>query len=639
MTYQLPLDPAMQPQAQAPTQAPTIEDAKREQFIALMSGIIPETDRVFGRLPGFQSGGEVQGLVPLGTLEADPLGIIGNLGMPETPRVPLPTFEPLPAQKKIGVPGFGGQFLKEEEVRGTRFPAFAPDLSAARVEDESDREESYSPFGLPPAVGLSLADSPPIQKFVLKAAEVGADKISPFVEEYLLDPLKQAGAGAIQTMENYLYSSPEGGPVPGGYGALPGGPVPGGYGALPGGPVPGGYGTGFGEITGEAAGDAAGEAAGDAATTQQELIRGADSGFTLMPSVPEAIGGVLRIAQMREQGATNAEIIESVGSRYGIKKGVEYLNTYGKIPGAHALPAASIAILAADLIETGKISESAATSAITSAMGSAITNAIMTNAVLAASGTTAAGTFAAAGGTTMAGAGAGATLGAAAAGAIPAALIIAAQMYGAKRDRDRGRQDAEEQAFSAGISAMHPDIISIENSSGHSGKDIIGLFQPAWAGEINHLGQQLNKELGGVFHHGDESVRKHAETALGRIQKYRQKIPAYDSAWRQFRVGNISKGQFMSQSQRALNSYVLDELGGKRKYKSGELFIPGSVGGGHAKIIDVSDRHGAAEYYELTKKTPPGWDIVHTPEGYEFYNIADRQRMIEGEDEYFDAGD
>jgi hypothetical protein len=593
MTYQAPMNPSMQPQAPPP---PPVDDAARGKFISLMKSINPETDLMFGRLQGYQGGGFVEGLGTLGTLEEDPLGTLGDLGIPKTPKAPLPAATPFPVQGKIGVPGFKGQFFKEEDVRGTRFPAFAPALRA-EVEEESTRGAGSAGTIPIPGSGIHTGATIPIQKLGLKAAETGIEALSPYYEK-LKEGLK---AGTYDVLK------------------------------------------------GTEAGDNLIKFLGlePSAETDPRIISTGQAAYTdagppsvagiLEPSGMEIARAALDIVAMKDAGKTNAEIIERVGGMYGTDRAVQIFNAYNKVPGRPQIPGAAIAILAGDIIGEGKITGPAAGAAFTTGIGEIITQSLLTNAALAAEAAAAAGGVGAIG---VTGASAGATLGAYAAGAVPAIVMTAAKMHAAKRDAFRARRSAEDRAFSAGIVSFHPDKGDIEHSTGHTAKDINALFKEDWESEYNYLGQQLNEELGNRFHHGDESTRKMAQRNLGVIQKYRQKIPAYDSAWIQFMGGKITRGQFETQSQRAINSYVIDKLGGKRELKPGEVRVADrrhAVGGAYrpSQIIDLSNELGRWQYYRLTGQAPPGYGV--TPEveteGDTMYNLAARAEARRREEE------
>jgi hypothetical protein len=110
------------------------------------------------------------------------------------------------------------------------------------------------------------------------------------------------------------------------------------------------------------------------------------------------------------------------------------------------------------------------------------------------------------------------------AGAVVGLARMAVEINDMKKSALKAKRKYEDQAFSAPITGLQPNLRNIEQSTGHVSRDIQNLFKESWAGENNYLGQQLAKELdppdGARYYHGDESVRKMMENNF----RWRRKI-------------------------------------------------------------------------------------------------------------------
>ena len=202
---------------------------------------------------------------------------------------------------------------------------------------------------------------------------------------------------------------------------------------------------------------------------------------------------------------------------------------------------------------------------------------------------------------------------------IPAPIqtaLLVQDIHDMKKSAIKAKRKYEDKLFSAPIASLHPNQRNIEHSTGHPTTQIAELFEPSRPDELNYLGGQLARELdpprGERFYHGDESTRKLMEKNLGTIQKYRNTIPAYDNIWNQFAYGQISRGQFMVQSQKAVDDYIIGKLGTKVALKPGEVVVsdPRHLHRGAlsrpSQIIDLSDESGRLQYYRLTGQPPSG---------------------------------
>ena len=218
---------------------------------------------------------------------------------------------------------------------------------------------------------------------------------------------------------------------------------------------------------------------------------------------------------------------------------------------------------------------------------------------------------------------------------------MAQDIHDMKKSALKAKRKYEDQAFSAPITGLQPNLRNIEQSTGHPTRDIQNLFKDSWAGEKNYLGQQLAKELdppdGARYYHGDESTRKMMENNLGIIQKYRNTVPAYDNVWNQYVRGQIGREEFKAQSQKAIDNHIVGKLGAKRSLKPGEVTISDTRfgrTGAAIEIVNINTESGRDAYFETTGRTPPGWSrelIDPDIDEYEWINIAERNKRWEAQ--------
>jgi len=530
MTYQAPMNPSMQPQAPPPP--PPADDAARGKFISLMKSINPETDLMFGRLQGYRLGGVVEGLGTLGTLEEDPLGTLGDLGIPETPKAPLPAATPFPVQGKIGVPGFKGQFFKEEDVRGTRFPAFAPALRA-EVEEESTRGVA----GIPTIVRGADIRPQQIAPIGDLGMEIGktlssqiGETLSPYYEE-LKEGLKAGtydvlkGTEAGDNLIEYLGIKPDFSDVP--------------------------------ESVDFSSDFPAAETDPYTIATRQAAAAAVpaapDALDVITPSPIEAGTAALEVLALREAGVPDEQIALQVGGKYGAKKAIEYMNLSRAV--GDKLPAGAIAAIAPDLLREGKITAGGASAAVTNLASFGIKQAMLS------AQTTALGMTPA--------------LYASIYAALPGIAVTALQMHQANKAKTRAKQNAEIAQYTGTIHAigdMLPHTWQADMRGGEAALDFatlekaVGLADPVGT-PSSHLGMargQAGRDLlleypqliGGanIDTVADQSLKGAAARATGRLA-VSMAIPGVKAAFDQLMRGQIRLSEFKSQSQAAFDRF------------------------------------------------------------------------------------